>query len=57
MIQQDLKSFIRNWINRNRKFESDLGEVVIGNLLGEGGNALVFDTPFAGGAAIKFLAE
>jgi serine/threonine protein kinase len=57
MHQQDLKSYIRNWINRNRKFESNLGEVVIGNLLGEGGNALVFDTPFAGGTAIKFLAE
>jgi serine/threonine protein kinase len=25
--------------------------------VGEGGNALVFDTPFAGGTAIKFLAE
>lgn len=57
MIQQDIKSWIRNWVNRHRKIESDLGDIVIGNLLGEGGNAIVFDTPFAGGAAIKFLAE
>src|SRR5258708_9271333 len=57
MSQQDLKNHIRSWVDKNRRIDSDLGEVVIGNSLGEGGNALVFDSPFAGGTAIKFLAE
>lgn len=55
--QQDLKNHIRSWVKANRKIDSPLGEVIIGKPLGEGGNALVYDSLFAGGAAIKFLAE
>jgi len=57
MNQQDLKNYIRGWVKSNQAIDSDLGEIVIGPLLGEGGNALVFDSPFAGGTAIKILAE
>lgn len=54
---QDLKNHIRNWVKSNQKINSSLGEIAIGKQLGEGGNALVFESPFANGTAIKFLAE
>ncbi len=55
--QQELKNHIRSWIKNNQKVDSSLGEIAIGKLLGEGGNALVFESPFLGGTAVKFLAE
>ncbi len=57
MAQQDLKSHIRSWLKSHQKVDSDLGEIIIGKPLGEGGNALVFDSPSFNGTAIKFLAE
>src|SRR5436305_11926423 len=57
MDQQDLKNHVRNWLKNHQKVVSDLGEIVIGKPLGEGGNALVFNSQFSGGTAIKFLAE
>ena len=57
MTQIELKSHIRAWLKKQREVNSDLGLVKVGSPLGEGGNALVFETSFAGGTAIKFLAE
>jgi hypothetical protein len=55
--QSNLKNHIHSWIKGNQKIDSPLGEIKIGRQIGEGGNALVFESPFLGGTAIKFLSE
>ena len=57
MNEQDIKNRILAWIKRYRKVESEFGEIAIGEKIDEGGTALVCACDFAGGTAVKFLAE
>lgn len=57
MSQPDFKRSIRDWVKKNKVIYSDLGEIKIGSLIGEGGNALVYETTFLIDTAIKFLSE
>jgi serine/threonine protein kinase len=57
MSQLNLKNHIHSWVKSNQTIDSPLGEIIIGKQIGEGGNALVFESPFVGGTAIKFLSE
>jgi len=57
MSTEEIKNRIRRWVKRNGRIVSDIGEIAIGEPIAEGGTALVFASDFAGGTAIKFLAE
>lgn len=57
MNEQAIKHHIRTWIKSGGKIESAFGEITIGKPIAEGGTALVYASDFAGGTAVKFLAE
>lgn len=57
MNTQEMKRHIQNWIRENARLLSFLGEIVLGRQIGEGGTALVYESEFAGGTAVKLLAE
>jgi len=57
MNTQEMKRYIQKWIRENCRLVSRLGDIVLGRQIGEGGTSLVFESEFAGGTAVKFLAE
>lgn len=52
----ELKKVVRAYIKERSEISSDLGQLQVGQEIGEGANALVFSTTFAGSAALKILA-
>jgi len=57
MNSQEIKNYIRQWKSQAIAIVSPIGEIKLGEQLGEGGTAIVFASDFAGGSAVKFLAE
>ncbi len=58
MNQQEIKQYMSQWIRENRALDSSIGRIELEeHLLGEGGTALVYASEFAGGSAVKILAE
>ena len=55
--EDEIKKHIRNWIKSVGRIDCGLGEIAIEKEIDEGGTALVFASGFAGGTAVKFLAE
>jgi serine/threonine-protein kinase len=53
----NVKREIQQWIKENHALASTIGDISLGKQIGEGGTALVFESDFMNGTAIKFLAE
>ena len=54
----NIKQHIHKWLKENdRVLESNIGDIALGKLIGQGGTALVFESDFMGGTAIKLLGE
>ena len=57
MNPQEIRRSIREWKRKDGKIISPIGDIKLTKQLGEGGMAIVFDSDFADGSAVKFLTE
>ena len=57
MNPQEIRQSIRKWKKEIGVIVSPVGEIKLDKQRGEGGTAIVFESNFAGGSAVKFLTE